>query len=259
VFWAERLPTFGYALVILSVQFATASAGSAPPAEGCSLVEPDIALAFPKLSDLASEANFESLGRTTGNPELDQMLDLALKRLADTFQVYPGFGFYDDDDGPNAYAIDNTLIPDFSREHPNSRGTVAFGKAYFKKWMDYDPSGISVIATLAHEFAHIMQFTSGMAAQIRGGLPNDKRNELHADFMAGYYIGRLKKDHPSASFWKAGDKFRQIGNYENKNPRFHGTPEERVNASQQGFRIGFESNTDAWSAFRIGVGYVSNL
>jgi predicted metalloprotease len=115
--------------------------------------------------------------------------------------------------------------------------------------------------TERHEFGHIMQYTSGMHAWIRGGQPTSKRTELHADFMSGYYIGRLKKDNPTASFWKAGDKFRQIGSYDHKDPQFHGTPQERVNASQEGFKIGFGFGAarDAKSAFQVGMDYVSGL
>jgi hypothetical protein len=198
------------------------------------------------------EASFGAIRRTTGNIEMDLTLDRALKRLADTFNVYPGFGFYDDRDQPNAWATSASLIP-------NTSGTVVFGENYFKKWMKYDPTGISVLATLAHEFGHIMQYASGQSSRIRGNSPTTKRTELHADYMSGFYIALLKKDNPNASFWRAGDKFRQIGTYDDKDPRFHGTPEERVAASQKGFTVGFNQERDAKSAFDSGVDYVSFL
>jgi hypothetical protein len=200
----------------------------------------------------SGEANFSNFRRTTGDPEMDSSLDRALKRLADTFGVYPGVGFYDDGDSPNAWATTKQFVP-------NTSGTVVFGQNYFRRWMNYDPSGVSVLATFAHEFGHIMQYNSGEYSRIQGGQPTSKRIELHADYMSGFYVGRLKKDNPTASFWKAGDKFRRVGDYDYKNPKHHGTPEDRVNASREGFNIGFATRQDAKSSFQSGVEYVSRL
>jgi predicted metalloprotease len=116
-----------------------------------------------------------------------------------------------------------------------------------------------VLATVAHEFGHVMQYDSGKYDEIAGNLPTGQRIELHADFMAGYYIGVLKKQNPTASFWKAGDKFRQIGTYDDKNPYFHGTPEQRVASSQQGFTFGYYDGRSASEAFRVGTAYVSSI
>lgn len=194
---------------------------------------------------------FGNLIRSTGNPTMDVSLDGALKKLADCFNVGPGFGFYDDAGAPNAWASAKTIIP-------GTNGTVAFGQSYYRKWMDYDPTGISVIATCAHEFGHIMQFQSGHYDEIQGNLPTGKRIELHADYVSGFYIGLLKRQNPEASFWKAGDKFRQIGSFDDKDPMFHGTPTDRVSASQQGFVVGYYEGKDAKFAFESGLKYVSN-
>lgn len=194
---------------------------------------------------------FESLVRTTGNTAIDIDLDRALKQLADCFDVHPGFGFYDDGNAPNAWASAKNVIP-------GTNGTVAFGQHYYKKWMDYDPTGISVLATCAHEFGHIMQYQSGHYDEIKGGLSTGKRIELHADYMSGFYIGLLKRQNPGASFWKAGDKFRQIGSFDDKDPMFHGTPTDRVAASQQGFVVGYYEGKDAKFAFASGMKYVAD-
>jgi hypothetical protein len=195
---------------------------------------------------------FDVLKRTCGDPAMDKLLDRALKKLSDVFGVYPGFGFYEDGDAPNAWATQRALIAG------RVDGTVAFGQNYFRKWMTYDPTGVSVLATCAHEFGHIMQYKSGRYSEIQGDLKTSKRTELHADYMAGYYIGLLKKHNPEASFWRAGDKFRQIGTFDDKDPMFHGTPAERVAASQQGFVVGFYEGRDAKFAFESGVKYVSD-
>ena len=223
-------------------------------ADGCEPSVEDLArlrARDPGLGHLGNaEASFSNIRRTTGNAQVDLMLDRAIKRLADTFDVYPGFAFFDDTGAPNAWATSDSLIP--GRTY-----TVLFGENYYRKWISYDPSGISVLTVIAHEFGHIMQYKAGLMAQIRGGLPTPKRVELHADYMSGYYIAILKRLNPDASFWKAGDKFRQIGTYDDKDPSFHGTPEQRVAASQNGFTTGYEGGHTAQDAFRIGMTYVA--
>ena len=42
--------------------------------------------------------------RSSGDLETDKFLGLALLRLATTFEIAPGFGFYDDSAGENAFA-----------------------------------------------------------------------------------------------------------------------------------------------------------
>ena len=222
---------------------------AAPPAHGC--IVWDIDTKEKKITFLAESTQAFSR-RTTGNPELDLALDHAIKRLADTFNAYPGFGFYDDSDWPNALAMPRPLLP-------NTKYTVLFGERYFRKWMDYDPVGVTVLAVIAHEFGHVLQFASGKYDQIHGNIPTSKRIELHADFMAGFYLGLLKRQNPNASFWRAGDQFRQIGTYDDKDPNFHGTPEDRVAASNAGFRISFVERRSTQAAFDVGMEYVSTL
>ncbi len=221
--------------------------------ESCALEISDVETLrkrYPWLGDLnAGEIRPGSMRRTTGDYDVDVALDKAIKRLADTFDVKPGFGFYDDGEAPNAWATQASVFP-------GTVHTVLFGQRYYETWINYDPSGVSVLAVIAHEFGHIMQFNSGLYQRIQGGLSTSKRIELHADYMAGYYVGLLKRRNPTASFWKAGDKFRQIGTYDDKNPNFHGTPEERVAASQQGFSVGFYDGRGAKIAFDLGVSYV---
>jgi hypothetical protein len=69
----------------------------------------------------------------------------------------------------------------------------------------------------------------------------------------------LKKLHPKASFWKAGDQVRQIGTANDKAPDFHGTSAERVAASQAGFKASFIDELDPSAAFKAGAHYVSGL
>lgn len=194
----------------------------------------------------------ETMMRSTGNPELDRSFDRALQRLAETFDVWPRVGFYDDGEHPNAMAMRYSIggAVEFA---------VVFGRAYFKKLMGYDPSGITLLQTAAHEFAHIWVYRDGLFDKIRAGAPTVKRVELHADFMAGFYLGLRKRDNPDASFWAAGIGRWQSGDTEFRNMHHHGTPEERLAAAEKGFLLGFQDNLPAKDAFAAATAHVAAL
>lgn len=198
----------------------------------------------------SSSADETKLVRTTGNPDMDRALDAALYKLAETFKIFPGFGFYDDGDEPNAWAMSKPLVP-------GTDGTVGFGQTYFKKWLEFDNSGIAILATAAHEFGHVWLFKSGLYDKVNAGQSTVKRSELHADFLCGYYMGVLKTRNPSASFWKAGEKIFQIGDFNIRSPDHHGTPEERVSSAEAGFKAAFVDKRIADDAFKIGLDYVA--
>lgn len=238
--------------ILTALDRARAEDGGTEDIQGCLVPSARIEFLGSRKPSFGNVQDLSALRRTTGNAEMDLALDRALKRLADTFHIYPGFGFVDDSDGPNAWATPRAYIKD-------TPGTVAFGREFFDALLRYDPTGISVIAVVAHEFGHILQFTTGMVQRIKGGDSTVKRLELHADYMSGFYIGQLKKAHPEASFWRAGDKFRQIGTYDKQDPLFHGTPEERVAASQAGFKLAYEETTDIGAAFDRAMTYVSTM
>src|SRR5438270_689359 len=70
----------------------------------------------------------DKLIASSGDPQLDRALGHALLRLAETFDVYPGFGFIDDSDGENAYAAREDRVA-------GTHGTVYFGLALFRRTM----------------------------------------------------------------------------------------------------------------------------
>ncbi len=195
-------------------------------------------------------AEVETMMRSTGNPDLDRSFDRALQRLAETFDVWPKVGFYDDTGSPNAMAMRYSV-------GGTTEFAVVFGRAYFKKLMDYDPSGITLLHTAAHEFAHVWVYRDGLFDKIRGNDPTVKPVELHADFMAGYYLGLRKRDNPQASFWAAGIGRWQSGDEEFRNVHHHGTPDERLAAAEKGFLLGFLDNRRPGDAFEAATRYVA--
>lgn len=197
-------------------------------------------------------AEVSTMMRSTGSPDLDRSFDRALQRLAETFEVWPKVGFYDDSGSPNAMAMRYSI-------GGATEYAVVFGRAYFKKLMDYDPSGITLLNTAAHEFAHIWVYRDGLFNTIRGSDPTVKRVELHADFLAGYYLGLRKRDNPQASFWAAGIGRWQSGDEQVRNVHHHGMPYERLAAAEKGFLMGFRENSSAKEAFEAATRYVGSL
>lgn len=190
--------------------------------------------------------------RSSGNADLDKAFDRALQRLAETFDVWPKVGFYDDDDAPNAmamrYAVGGT-----------HEFAVLFGRTYFKKLMEYDPSGVTLLQTAAHEFAHVWVYQQGLFEKIRGGQSTVKRVELHADFLSGFYLGLRKRDNPGASLWAAGIRRWQSGDTEFRNVHHHGQPDERLAAAEAGFKLGFLDGKTAKEAFAAASAYVAAI
>lgn len=203
-----------------------------------------------KASHLPSEV--ATMARSTGSPDLDLSFDRALQRLAETFDVWPKVGFYDDHDAPNAMAMRYQV-------GSTDEFAVVFGRSYFKKLMDYDPSGITLLQTAAHEFAHVWVYRDGLFEKIRGGQSTVKRVELHADFLSGFYLGLRKRDNPDASFWAAGIRRWQSGDTEFRNTHHHGTPDDRLAAAEAGFKLGFLEKRAPRDAFDAATSYVAKL
>ncbi|MEM9360283.1 MAG: hypothetical protein AAGB04_29230 [Pseudomonadota bacterium] len=190
--------------------------------------------------------------RTTGNNNLNKQLDAALQRIARTFKVWPQVGFYDDGDNPNAIAI-------WYEENGKRTYAVVFGKNYFTKLLTYDPSGITFLQTAAHEFAHVWMYQSGQLDALLEGQPTVKRAELHADFLAGYYLGLRKRDNPKASFRSAGMKRWESGDTYFEHQHHHGTPKQRLAAAEKGFRMGFLQGAKPSVAFNAATRFVKEF
>jgi hypothetical protein len=165
--------------------------------------------------------------------------------------VSPWFGFYDDSDSPNAFALNKEIVP-------GRQGTVLFGSTLFSQIMNRDPTGIIVIQVAAHEFGHIAQYASGQIEAIQGGVPTKRRIKLHADFLSGFFLGLRKLDHPEASLWKTGEQIWELGDLGFNNPEHHGTPEERVAAAEAGFTVSYKEHRQFPDAFDAASHYVAS-
>lgn len=111
-----------------------------------------------------------------------------------------------------------------------------------------------VKAILAHEFAHALQHEAHLFDLWNGG----KKIELHADFLAGYYMGRnglISKDRLTAF----ANEFYSVGDKDFDSPDPHGTPEERRCAFLEGFKTSVDYDFNIYQAFSAGVDYIKLL
>lgn len=194
----------------------------------------------------------EKLIASTGNVDFDYALAQTLSRITDVYGVLPGFSFFDDYDGENAYATP-------AKRLARADGTVLFGKRYFLHAMEVPESPeVGVIATCAHEFGHIVQYKHGLQKRLAEGQPTVKRLELSADFFAGYFAGarKLEKpEFPAAVF--AANRYAH-GDYHNRHSH-HGTPDERAAAIVRGFETCYRERRSFTDAIGIAVDYVERL
>lgn len=184
----------------------------------------------------------------TGNPTKDKFLGRALARLAQTFGERPTFAFYDDGEHPNANASpgDDGV--------PDTWGKVRFGRRLFGDLTNnFGDDGIAILGVLAHEFAHVAQYRRRVMSALAG--KTVKRSELHADLVSGYYLGLRKLANSKLKLRAAGMALYSIGDYAYNDPQHHGTPEERVAASEYGFSLANEGRSYL-DVFDHGVSWV---
>jgi hypothetical protein len=202
--------------------------------------------------DFTSEPGDIAITPSSGDTATDHFLGLALMRIARKFEVAPGFGFFDDGDKPNAFATDRTLAG-------NGPGTVLMGKNFFRIIMTQtQDSGLALITMCAHEFGHIHQYSSSYRPDLEGLDRTVKPLELHADFLAGFYLADRKAEHPEFNLQTVGVVFEQIGDTHFSSPQHHGTSAERLAAITAGFEFGKTSGRRIDAAAEAGVNYVQH-
>jgi hypothetical protein len=190
---------------------------------------------------------------TTGDPAIDRDLDRALGVIADSFGVNPAFGFYDPAKLQNPVGIEtngmNAFASPENTDIAGTRGTVGFGRDLFlREFYQFDNSGMTLMAIIAHEFAHILQQDRGHIPTIRVGYP--LKSETNADFLAGYFLGARKRRIPSLRFQKAGELFVRLGGGD------HGTSQQRLDAAEAGFRVAYVENKSLDDAVQVGLRYI---
>ena len=176
-------------------------------------------------------------------------LGKAIQRLATAFEVAPPFAFYDDPKHINAKAIVPTAL------HPE--GGVIFERQLFAQLLQSDPSGVAILGVLAHEYGHMAMYQRAELYHQLQNFPTVMRIELHADYLAGYYLGVRKREVPSVSLFKAGAVTWNVGDSGFNDPAHHGGPVDRTRAAEAGFLLGYRVAPSFKQAFDYATHFVT--
>jgi hypothetical protein len=189
-----------------------------------------------------------NLRASSGNSQLDNAMIAEIKNIVRFMPINPGFKFIVDP-SPNAFADPRSVVP-------GTQGTVYIGLNLINGEFDSNPfGGVAVAGICAHECGHVYQFGNGYMRSLAG--PTAQSIELHADFLAGYYLGRSQahsKDHVEVFARSLFNK----GDYAFNNQQHHGTPQQRVDAMSKGYDTG-STNVNVSQAAESGANFVRQL
>jgi hypothetical protein len=211
---------------------ATTLLAAAMPARGAARaetgsIEADVQGCFLRGQSDARVVDRFRLFTSSDDKEADQVCRTAETDLRRLFRVSPELWFFDDGSTPNAYAT-----PFLRRGSLSADGTVLIGRALVarvsrrnelnRRWQH------RLTGFVAHEWAHIVQFARNHHAA-------GKAAELHADFLAGWFLGRTAGS--SGVRDEAMYRFYFLGDHAVNHPDHHGTPMERASAATAGFDL----------------------
>ena len=255
--WTRRETIFGGALTILWCAGATcahAQTIGGREVKGCMLADPAADILLNRSSPpWLSMSGAEELFPKSGDKDFDFALAHSLSAMSETFQILPGFCYFDDSEGMNAYATNRVRLN-------RGDGTVLFGQRLLRRLMGQrEHPDVSVAAVCAHEFGHIMQYKRGLDRIVRGDSPTVKRVELQADFFAGYFAGVRKLSRPQYPAAVYALTQHNFGDNMVNSPQHHGTPQERADAIVQGFEAGFRQRKSLAEAIDISTNYARRL
>jgi hypothetical protein len=195
----------------------------------------------------------EPIVASSGDREFDYALAQTLSRITDVFHVLPGFAYFDDFDGPAAYATPTVRMS-------RADGTVLFGRRLIRKALaQAEHPDVAVTAICAHEFGHILQYKFNLRRTILAGQQTVKRLELNADYLSGYYAGTWKLRKPSYPAAIFATQQYSAGDLQVNDPKHHGRPDERAAAVVRGFEVAHRERHNLADAIHIGINYVSTL
>jgi hypothetical protein len=220
----------GLLMVLWKEDHATACCSEKAAGTGCRLLSGEESDFFARTRIVeAFETGDERIEERSGNPQLDRALAQSLAMIARMFSVLPGFGYYDDSDGPNARATPAARLG-------RTDGTVMFGLKLLKQLLaGPERPDASIVAVCAHEFGHIVSYNrSGMIDKLSPDPRQPFRAEQYADYIAGFFAGKRKLEEPNFPAVVFATTQRRFGGGD------HGTGQQRGEAVQQGFLAAFD-------------------
>lgn len=181
---------------------------------------------------------------STGSKKLDELLINEFKTMSVVFDINNYLGIYE---GNNAFAIRNSPW-------------IMIGKSLMLDEFVKTNGSKSIIAIMAHEFGHCLQYKYNMEVD---GSWGGKWCELHADYMAGWFMGMkqyFSNDKLSQEeFNKVVESFFELGDTDYYDPNHHGTKQERSTAFLGGFYAATSKQFDLNTSYFEGQKYVINI
>lgn len=182
--------------------------------------------------------------KSTGVDKLDKYLNEEKTYLESIFKVSVELKVLNDGNEPNAYA---------SSESSNAfyfDGSVYLGYKLLADEIEDKSRGLDAVSgIMAHEFAHILQ--EKLSCTLDG-----KIRELHADFLAGYYMAK-RGGYTADAVTAFGTSLYAKGDGELWEASHHGTPKQRITAMLGGF-IAADKVSTPKEAYEAGIELLTN-
>jgi hypothetical protein len=179
---------------------------------------------------------------------LDEAVLRELQKILAIIPVNPAFHYIEENPPGNAFAIPTSDVL-------GTKGTVLLGLKLLNSLLDGNDGGGAIAGICAHECGHIYQYFSDWFNRLSPA--GTIAVELHADLIAGYYMGRRgDADHQRvmsfswALFSRAG--------FDYTDPNFHGDPGERAAAVMRGY-MWANQNVGLAETCARGADYITNL
>lgn len=179
---------------------------------------------------------------TTTNKDIDSMIYSEIGKLESFFNIDIEFYFFEETSTGKVAFYNQTCTN-------GCMGTIVLGYNTIANELIKTNGLETVKAILAHEFAHAVQKQYGWSEA-------GKNPELHADFIAGYYIGETNNydDFGLMQFYQT---FASMGDDNFFSPNHHGTNEERFCAFYEGHYVSKNTEMTTKNALTFAYNYVS--
>ena len=218
---------------------------------------------------MLGNAEFE-MRSGSGDPGLDGSVELLAFDIVRAFELpngsWPALFFFKEEDGrPNCFEVDT---PANSPLLPFTRGAVVIGITMAKTLLT-SPAlkqfpGAALAAVVAHEFAHAHQRLTGSFERLNDDDPTHfgqtpiRLLELHADFLAGFYMGRQSGFNERAML-DVTTAIAELGDTDFNNAMHHGQPSERAFCMYRGLNLAMIPQTTIAQASTEGERFVRLL
>lgn len=238
--------------LLLCFQFLCPPAKSAQPV----FEDSEIFICGLNAGSLASGNLGEILPGKTGNRQLDMAIQSDVLELQKVFGVSARMFLLREADGPNALAVRSPLPEVLEKFHVppqvTSDGMVFFGTDLIKSQYNFiSKRGYAIPSIMSHEYAHILQYKLGFPY-------HGKWQELHADFLAGWYTAHRSRYVPQ-NIRESMTTFFDNGDNDLDSPQHHGSSQEREEAFLAGARLNLQNGVmSGREAYNQGLLYLQS-